>query len=1136
MMRDTVMVVGAGIAGIQAALDLSSAGSKVVLVEREPSIGGKMAALDKNFPTLDCSICIEAPKMSEVINNSNIEILTLAEVVKVEGQAGSFNVAIRQKPRYVTSECTRCDECVLACPQILKNEFDVGMAVRKAIYTPFEQAEPGAYAIDIENCLNEPPNYLPCHRCLEVCQPNCIDFNMTEKGLTRNVAAIVAATGFDLLDATLLPEYGYGKHPDILTSLELERLLQASGPSKGEIVRPSDGTPPENLLFVLCVGSRDRRFCKYCSRVCCMYSIKEALQAVDHGIKNVTVLYMDIRAYGKGFDEFYSRSRREGVRYIRGKPAKITGDGKTIRVRFENTEEGQIEEKNFDMVVLAPAIIPSRGLDSLVDVLGVDLDEDGFIKATEIGGDLIATTREGIYACGCNTGPKDIPDSVTEAGGAAAYSLNYVTTRTWPEELDVEIIDTTGPPRIGVFLCDCGSNIAGVVNVPEVLEYTRNLDGVAHAERVRFACAANTQELIGRTIKEKKLNRLVVAACSPKTHGPTFQRVASRAGLNPYLFEMSNVRNQGSWVHKKYPKEATQKSKDLVRMSVEKAKRLKALATVKVPVVQRALVVGGGIAGITAAANLAKQGFETHLVERNIELGGTLLQLTEIAPSGLSARQLVQMKEREMRDAGVHVHSETTVETVSGFVGNFNVHLTDGNTLDVGSIVLATGATPYQATEFGYGDDPRVITSLDLEKRIGELKGDRVTFVACVGSRNDKRGCSRFCCQTMLSQAIKLRERGNRVRVLYKDIRAFTRFAEEMYEDAARKGVQFFQFNQDASPEKAVVYEMGQVMLHDELSGLDVTVPTDLLVLNIGISPEHENTVAQQLRVSRDSEGFLLESHPKLGPVEAAVQGVFLAGTSQGPKDVRESVSQALAASAKASRILSRAEIEQEPLAAVVDYDKCTFCARCIPVCPYSAIRGEVRKSLEIVQAMCMGCGGCAAECAVDAIEMPGFTDGQVLAQIDAATAENPHEKVIVFACNWCSYAGADQAGISKIQYPPSSRIIRTMCSARISQKLVFYALGKGAGAVLVTGCHPGDCHYINANLNTQRRFERWRKTVEMRGIDPRRLQLWWVSAAEGKRFAEKVAEMDELIQRLPKTEVENTATKLAPFITRRAS
>lgn len=1124
------MVIGGGITGIQASLDLANAGCKVVLVEREPAIGGKMAALDKNFPTLDCSICIEAPKMSEIVHNVNIEVLTLAEVAKVEGQAGNFNVTIHQKPRYVTSECTRCNECVLVCPQALKNEFDVGMAGRKAIYTPFEQAEPGTYVVDAEHCLNEPPNYLPCIRCVEACPPKCIDFNMADKDLMRNVAAIILATGFDMLDPTLLQEYGYGKHPDILTSLEFERLLQASGPSKGEIIRPSDHAHPESLLFVLCAGSRDQRFCKYCSRVCCMYSIKEAVQSIDHGIKNVTVLYMDIRAYGKGFDEFYLRARREGAEFVRSKPAEIHGDGESIRVRFENTDTGGIEDRNFDMVVLANAMVPSRGLDKLAQVLGVDIDEDGFIKASEVGGDLIATAREGVYAAGCCTGPKDIADSVTEAGGAASYSLNYATAKTWPQELKVEPVDSTGPPKVGVFLCDCGSNIAGVVNVPDVLEYTRTLEGVEHTERVRFACAANTQELIARTIKEKKLNRLVVAACSPRTHGPTFQNVASSAGLNPYLFEMANVRNQSSWVHKNYPQEATQKAKDLVSMSVEKAKKLKALKTVRVPVVQRALVVGGGVAGMTAATNLAKQGFETHLVERDSEVGGTLRKLTDVAPSGRDARQLVAMKEREMHEAGVQVHMGTSIETASGFVGNFNVHLTDYETFDVGSIVLATGAEPYQATEFGYGSDPQVITSLDLGKRISELKGKRVTIVACVGSRNEKRGCSRFCCQTMLTQASKLRDQGNRVRVLYKDIRAFTRFAEEAYEEAGRKGVQFFQFNQDMPPEKAVAYQNSNATLHDELSGLDVTIPTDLLVLNIGVSPSPQSAAAQQLRVSKDSEGFLLESHPKLGPVETAIQGVFLAGTVQGAKDVRESVAQALAASAKAARVLSRAEIKQEPLAAVVDYDTCTFCGRCIAVCPYSAIRGEVRKSLEIIQAMCMGCGGCVAECAVDAIETPGFTDEQLLAQIDAATAENAQEKVIVFACNWCSYAGADQAGISKIQYPPSSRIIRTMCSARISQKLVFYALSRSAAAVLVTGCHPGDCHYINANLNTQRRFERWHKTLEMRGIDPRRLQLWWVSAAEGKRFAEKVKEMDDLIHQLPRGEVESTPTKFASF------
>ncbi|MGP8125712.1 MAG: hydrogenase iron-sulfur subunit [Nitrososphaerales archaeon] len=1129
--HDTIVIIGGGIAGIQASLDAANAGAKVVLVEREPTIGGKMSVLDKNFPTLDCSICIESPRMSDVGLHPNIELLTCSEVQGLEGEAGDFTVRVKENPRYVTDACTRCAECVPVCPVGLKNEFDVGMSARKAIYIPIEQSVPGAYVIDAEHCLNKPPNYLPCSRCTDACGPDAIDFNMMPKTHEVKAAAVVVATGFDLLNPELLTEFSYGKHPDILTSMELERLLQASGPSLGEIVRPSDGKHPKNVLFVLCAGSRDQRFAKYCSRICCMYTIKESYQLKDHGIENVDVAYMDIRAFGKGFDEFYDRARDSGVRFTRGRPARVRPSGAALKVSFENTETGELSpEKEYDMVVLATAAVPSRSTGALASALGIELADDGFFESMEESGEYVTSTREGVYLAGCSTGPKDIPDSVLEGGAAVAKAMTHLETRSWPEPLNVIPLSTEGEPRIGVFACHCGSNIAGVVDLPELVGYARTLPNVVHAQDQTYSCAANTLNDISGVIRDKGINRVVVAACSPKTHYPTFQGSLDRAGLNKYLLEMANVRNMDSWVHKEDRAGALRKAKDMVKMAVLKASKMKPLTPMKFPVTQKALVVGGGVAGIAAATNLAEQGFETHLVEKGDRLGGMLLDLGEVAPSGVKADLLLGLGLDRLRRSGASVHTSTLVESITGFVGNYHAHLTDGSDLDVGTVVLATGAQPYTPTEFEYSRNASVVTSLELEKSIeGVGPQKNVSIISCVGSRNGEMGCSRYCCQTMINQAIRLKDMGNNVNVFYKDIRAFARFGEEEYEVAARKGVSFIQYPQDLLPQDSIKLEGGNLIMKDELLGTEAEFPTDLVVLNVGMAPViEEEGVMHQLKVPRDQQGFALESHPKLGPAESVVQGVVLAGTCQYPKSVKESSIQALAAAAKASTILSKKEIEREPFVAVVDPERCTKCGRCIPVCPYNAIRGEQGKSIEFITAMCQGCGTCVAECSVEgALRQEDFTDGQVMAQIDAALEEVPQTKVLVFACNWCSYAGADLAGIMKIQYPSNSRVVRTMCSGRVSQRLVLYAFSKGAGAVLVTGCHPGDCHYISANSQTERRVARWKVMLKARGVDPERLQLWWVSAAEPRRFADKVTEMDRIIRALPPDELSSTTTKI---------
>ncbi len=1118
-MTDSVLIIGGGIAGVQAALDLAEAGAKVVLVERGPSIGGKMAALDKNFPTLDCSVCIEAPKLSEVGENPNIEILNNAEVVKVEGEVGDFQVTLRRRAGFVTSECTRCGECEPVCPVVLPNEFDAAMASRKAVYTPFPQAVPGAYVVDIDHCLNEPPNYWPCQRCAEACPPQCIDFSMPlTSQATRNVSSIIVATGYETMDPSPLTQYGYGTHPDILTAMEFERLLTSAGPTGGDIVRPSDGKHPKNIVFVLCVGSRDRKAFSYCSRFCCMYSIKHAFQALDHGVKDVTVLYMDVRAYGKGFDAFWQRTEQEGAKFLRGKPSRISADGERIRIRFEETDPGKTRTIEADMVVLANAVQPPPGLAGLAGVLGLGMGQDGFIQVDDSRVGPVFTSRPGIYLAGCAGGPKDIPDSVAEASAAAAASLTHLTERSWAEFEAAEPITDLAEPRVGVFVCHCGSNIAGVVDVPRVVEYSRTLAGVVYAQDQKFSCAGNTQAEIVERIKANGVNRLVVAACSPKTHEGTFRRVCLKAGLNPYLLEMANLRNQDSWVHKEDHDAATLKAMDMVAMAVEKAVRLEPLEISKQPMIQAALVVGGGVAGMTAAANLARQGYETHLVERESELGGLVSKLDEISPSGIPAREFVAGLKTEVDESGVRLHLGTGIEHIGGHIGSFSARLTDGAEVGAGAVILAMGARAHEPTDQQVGQDLRTVTNLDLEGMWRDVPGDRVTIVGCVGSRGDGAGCSRYCCESMVGQALRLRRMGKKVRVLYRDIRTFSRQAEELYEQAAREGVQFIRYP-DVPSEEALRFDDDSVTVHDELLDADIRIPTDLVVLATALRPPEED-VSQQLKVSHSEDGFLLEKHPKLGPAEAGSPGIFLAGAVQGPKDVRESIAQGLAAAGKAAALLARDTIEKEPITAQLDLEKCIFCGRCVPVCPFGAIEmlGPIKQGpLQIIEAACQGCGTCAAECNYDAINMPYFTKEQVLAQIDAALAERPEQKVLVFACNWCSYAGADQAGIEKIQYPSSARIIRSMCSGRVEEDFIARAFDNGAGAVLVTGCRlterGSDCHYINANQTTVKRFQFWQRKFERKGVTPERLQLQWISASEGREFAAKMREMDSIVR-----------------------
>jgi heterodisulfide reductase subunit A-like polyferredoxin len=642
-----------------------------------------MAQLDKTFPTNDCAMCILSPKLVAAARHPNIELITNAEVTKLEGEKGNFKVQITKHPKFVDEEkCIGCGQCAEKCPVRVPNEFDEGMGDRKAIYVPFPQAVPLIYKIDKENCLYF--NKGVCKVCKKVCPADAPDFEQETEFIDINAGAVIVTTGYDQIAPEVKKEYGYGQYKNIIHALQFERILSASGPTGGKLLRPSDNSIPKKIAFIQCVGSRDINQCDYCSRVCCMYAIKTAVIAKEHepSIEEIEILYMDIRTYGKDFEQYYHRAEDEvGIKFSHGRPAEVAEDPDTkdIVIKVGHITEERVEELKANLVVLCAAIVPSKGTAELAEVLGIDLDKWGFFKEKHINGWPIDSTREGIYIAGCCTSPKDIPDSVAEASAAAARAAQTIPeeNRFLETELSqIELIDVSGEPRVGVFVCHCGINIGGIVDVPQVTDYVKTIPGVAYAEHNLFSCSEDTQRHIQDMIKEHKLNRVIVASCTPRTHEPIFRDTCEKAGLNPYLFEMANIRDQCSWVHMHEPEEATEKAKDLVNMAVARSKLLQPLQPKKVDVEKSALVIGGGIAGIESAIDLSNQGYNVTLVEKMAFLGGRVAQLAQMFPEDQSAVEVLDEKYKLLVDNNVNILTKSTVTDVKGFIGNFEITIT----------------------------------------------------------------------------------------------------------------------------------------------------------------------------------------------------------------------------------------------------------------------------------------------------------------------------------------------------------------------------------------------------------------------------------------------------------------------------
>ncbi len=996
-----VLVVGGGVAGIQASLDLADSGFRVYLIDQGPSIGGVMAQLDKTFPTNDCSMCILSPKLVATGRHPNITILTNAEVAGFEGEAGNFEVKLRRKSRYIIEDkCNGCGICAQKCPVETLDIFNEKLGKRNAIYVKYPQAVPLKYMIDREKCIG-------CGTCEEICKAKAIQYDQEDSETTLQVGSIILAPGFEPFDATLKSEYGYGRFPNVVTSTEFERILSASGPYGGLVLRSSDGEIPKKIAFIQCVGSRDFQLGNnYCSAACCMYGMKEAVIAKEHTPSKLDckIFFMDMRAYGKEFDMYYERAQGEwGIQFVRSRVAGVTEDPLTGNLHVHYVEDEMPKTEEFDMVVLSIGMQPPKKIKQLAENLGIKLNKYNFCETETFS--PVETSRAGIFVCGAFAAPKDIPESVAQASGAAAKAMSViasergtqVTTKEYPPERDV----SQEEPRIGVFICHCGINIGGVVNVPEVVAYAKCLPNVVYAEANVYTCSQDTQKLIAEKIKQNNLNRVIVASCTPRTHEPLFKETVQEAGLNPYLFEMTNIRDQCSWVHMHEPKAATEKAKDLVRSIVAKAKLLKPLKKPQISVTPVGLIIGGGVAGMTAALELAKQDFEVHLVEREKELGGHLRTIHYLLGDNCDPKEKLDgLVKAVTENSKIHVYTCAEVVDIYGFVGNFKSKIREQNgkekEIEHGIVIVATGALEYKPKEYLYGKDQRVLTQHELEEKIAEggFKANSVLMIQCVGARDEKRpNCARICCGQALKNALKIKESSpeTEVYVLYKDMRAYG-FKEDYYRDAAMKGVLFVNYEDERKPQVACEDGKLGVRFWEPVLKEEVEVEPDIVVLSAATVPNDDNKhVAEMLKVPLTKDGFFLEAHMKLRPVDFATEGVFLCGMAHSPKYIDESIAQACAAAARAVTILSKKTLEMEGIIANVSEDLCSGCRICEYLCPYGAVEmkdKEGKTIAHVIEALCKGCGACGTACPTKAITMGHFTTDEILAQIKAALVE----------------------------------------------------------------------------------------------------------------------------------------------------
>jgi heterodisulfide reductase subunit A-like polyferredoxin len=846
-----------------------------------------------------------------------------------------------------------------------------------------------------------------CYQCVDACLANAIDHEATFAVRDLNVGSVIVASGTKPFDPSGMDDtYMYKRSPNVMTSLEFERILSAGGPTMGHLARPSDDKEPDKIAWLQCIGSRDTNRCNngYCSSVCCMYAIKDAMIAKEHSEKELdcAVFNMDIRTFGKDYEKYYLRGRDEnGIRFVKSRIHSVIENRETGNLILGYADEqGKMQSEEFDMVILSVGLEVDESTIALAERIGIELNQYSFAK-TE-GFSPLETSRKGVYVAGAFQSPKDIASSVTEASGAACAAGMHLALARNTNTKTVEVPaqrDVSGEdPRIGVFVCNCGINISGVVDVGGVEEYAKSLPGVVYAGQNLFTCSEDAQELMKGIIDEHKLNRVVVASCTPKTHEAIFMDTLEQAGLNKYLFEMANIRNQGSWMHFHIPDQATNKAKDLVRMAVARVATLNPLHEKRIPVTKRALVIGGGIAGMNASKGLADQGYEVVLVEKEEKLGGLGNKLFKTI-EGDDVREYVKKLSQEVQEhEKIEVLTQALVVSFAGYKGNFTTDLIIAptmyeKTIEHGVVIIATGANEYKPEQYLYNESDKVVTQMELTELIEEKGADdleQVVMIQCVGSRDDDNpNCSRICCQSAVKNALHIKKENpdTEVYILYRDIRTYA-MLEQYYTEARKKGVLFFRFNSDNPPKVTKTDNGVEVLFRDHILGKDLIVEPDILALSARMEPADTEELSSIIKTGRNSEGYFIEAHVKLRPIDSATEGIFICGTAHGPKLISETIAQAMAAASKATTFLAQEYLTLSAVTAEVNPDNCASCLVCVRSCPYDVpVINEFGKS-EIDPALCHGCGICASECPAKTIKLNWYEDVQLLSKVESLMEE----------------------------------------------------------------------------------------------------------------------------------------------------